>query len=326
MKNNILLKTFIVITLFIFVITINSMVLANSTFLKKSDKEYLIYLEGLLDKTFEFAFSNTSLDNDASLNYISNGQDAQNGNNIAYINENIYNQFFDGKKDTYFWVKSNGKYILKNQKLYLGNPITEDVLQVVKNTTKRISVDTTKQNVTTEERDGIKYTTTVGMVLITDDNHAEYFYNIVKLPATEDYANLLSLVNKINGSLDIITNLNSNVEFSNLYNKLISEITDEKWTKVEDMKILQPKDSKTGEQYVLWIQKNIDGIKTYDMQILTSYQNVEQQFTTEQQVVKETTKLPTTYDSIALFVILGIAIVALIILVVVKKKGNRNEK
>ena len=85
------------------------------------------------------------------------------------------------------------------------------------------------------------------------------------------------------------------------------------------MKIEQPADSKTGEQYVLWIKNDTKNI--VDVQFLTCFQDENKEFVKEENIVKTTSKLPITYDSVILFVILGVALVLLVMVIVAKKKN-----
>ena len=51
---------------------------------------------------------------------------------------------------------------------------------------------------------------------------------------------------------------------------------------------------------------------TYDVQFLTAHDNYEPNVVIEEVIVQETAKLPITYDSIALFVILGVIVILVI--------------
>ena len=85
------------------------------------------------------------------------------------------------------------------------------------------------------------------------------------------------------------------------------------------------------EQYVVYLKKvDEDKTETIDLKIMTSYREDEEEKIpgrTETKIVKETTKLPITGDSIILFVILAaIILVAIIVFVRMKKLQGKENK
>ena len=78
----------------------------------KNKNEYILYISGLAEEKFEFAFSNNSNVDDESLAYMDSAKDEENGNNIAYIDENIYNTYFKDKDETYLFVKKESVSII----------------------------------------------------------------------------------------------------------------------------------------------------------------------------------------------------------------------
>ena len=76
----------------------------------------------------------------------------------------------------------------------------------------------------------------------------------------------------------------------------------------------------------MFIKEETANGETTDVQFMTSSVQTEQKFEKEQQVIKETSLLPKTYDSIALFVVLGLAVVLFVVLLVVRKKSNKENK
>jgi len=118
-------------------------------------------------------------------------------------------------------------------------------------------------------------------------------------------------------------------EFYNLYNSLIEKA---KWEPVEkDLIIKQPIEAQKGEQYVVLLKKVAqDGTETYDAKFMTSYREDEEEKIpgkTETKIVQETAKLPITGDSIILFAILAVIVLALILIFVrMKKLQNKEEK
>ena len=294
------------------------------TILQKSDTEYVIYLKSVLDKEFEFIYTNDVLENDAALDYKKNAKDSKDGLPIAYVDADLYVKYFKDKTATYLWAKNANGYIAKGIKIDLSESITDKMVELTTNTTKRISVDTTKKDVVEEEKDGIKYTTTTGKIVIKADEKAKYYYTMKDITKSEDYAKLMQMVEEINKleKANTVTKLEKSKEFYDLYSKLLADVKDDSWVKVENMEIPQPKESKTGDKYVVWVKQETEAGKIVDAQFMTCSKEEDKQFIKEQQVIVETSKLPVTYDSIALFVVLGIAVVLFVVLLVIRKKSD----
>lgn len=329
MRKKSIFKIIFTILVAIVIQAVSSSVIATTedyTVLKKTDDEYIIYLKESLDKEFEFSYTNQSLENDESLDYIKSAKDSKNGDAIAYIDANLYEKYFKNSETTYLWAKSGENYLAKGMKIDLSDNITEDMVSFVKNTTKRIAVNTDSKDVVEDEKDGIKYTTTTGKIEIKDDEKSNYSYVMIDAKNSEKYTKLIELIEKINktNSEDNITNLDNSKQFYNLYTELLNGIDNNAWKKVENMQIPQPKESKTGDKYIVWLKKDNGNNSVYDVQIMTCYQNEDKQYIKENQVIKTTSKLPITYDSIALFVVLGIAVVLFIVILIVRNKNKKD--
>ena len=320
-------KIIFTILMAVAILAISNTVLGASethTILQKSDTEYVIYLKASLDKEFEFIFTNDVLENDAALDYKKNAKDSKDGLPVAYVDADLYAKYFQDKTATYLWAKNADGYIAKGLKLDLSQNVTEKMVELVTNTTKRITVDTTQKDVVEVEKDGIKYTTTTGKIVIKDDEKATYYYTMTDITKSENYAKLMQMAEEINklDSANTVTKLDKSKEFYDLYNKLLSEVKANSWVKVENMEIPQPKESKTGDKYVVWVKQEATAGTVTDAQFMTCYKEEDKQFVKEEQVIVETSKLPVTYDSIALFVVLGIAVVLFAVLLVARKKSN----
>lgn len=332
MKKKLLSKIIFTLLITIAVIAIGGNVLAtndNITILQKTSEEYVIYVNSSLDKEFEFAYTNEVLDNDETLDYIKCAKDSsEEGAYIAYVDTNLYKKFFENAESTYLWAKDGENYLAKGIKIDLKDVITEDMVQFAKNTTKRISVKTDGKDVVSNIENEIKYTTTTGKIEITDDANAKYYYVMTNVTTSEEYAKLMSLAEEINKSesANTVQRLNTMKEFSDLYSKLLAEVNKTAWVETQNMQIAQPKESKTGDQYVVWIKQELTDENVYDVQFMTCYQEEDKEFIEEEQVIKTTSKLPITYDSIALFVVLGIAVVLFVVLIVVRNKSKKDSK
>lgn len=324
MRKGFKIKKLFVMLIFIFFmsisINISASTFSDSIIFKQAENEYIIYFKELTSKDFSFAFTNNNLSNDETLNYILNGKDGENGLSIAYINNTIYNDFFKGKEDTYIWIKSHGEYLYKNYKISLNDSIGQEVINFFKNTTKRIAINCTDKELITEEKDGVKYCSTRGKIIITDNPNAEYSYKLIKYTEESDCAKLINSMDNMEKSSNIIEVLINANEFSKIYNNFLEkEKLNNTWIKLENMQILEPEDCNTGEKYVLWIKKSLDNIEVFDIQILDTYKDCQKEFVKENQVIKTTSKLPVTYDNITLFFVLAIGTGVLIILLIMRK-------
>lgn len=295
------------------------------------NSSYLIYIDALLSNAdgFEFALSNDSAIAQENLIYENSATDNA-GNAVAYYDST--NQKFgevDITKPVYLWVRGNND--IQGLEVNLSESITSAELTDVENITKKIPVETEWQNEYSEKQGELTVTTILGTVKIKENENekVEYSYKMVRLPAEdENYNKLWELKDKINSENSIMSvneKIKLSTEFVNLYNELIKSAD---WTDVKDLTIEQPEDAVDGTQYVLLLKKEVkDAEPVYDVQFLTSaqdpFENYENVVNEEKVVVKRTTKLPITYDSIALWVVLAVIIIALII---VRRKVKKESK
>ena len=279
----------------------------NIQIIKESDTNYLIYVKNNLDKPFEFAFSN---DETEPTTYLEAATDsAEGGNYIAYINSYT-------TANRYMWAKNDeGAYIVECVELDLSKAIPANELSVIQNVTKKIAVDTDQVQVEEKTINGNKVTVTTGKVVF--ENEGDYEYQIVKLPNTAEYNELMDLaerISKISSQTDMYTKLGLYTKFNNLYKQLSSELLEENWIDVQNQEILQPEDTENGDKYVLWIREG----NTIDAQFLTS------KYVEEKVTEKITTKLPVTYDNNTLLIVLVILIVAIVV-VSIRIKSLKNK-
>ena len=261
---------------------------------KENDNEYLIYIEDLLNKKFEFAFSNTEDAKD--LNYITYAKDSE-GNNIAY------------SQDTYIWVKTEDKMIINGEKIKINSAKTVEQLKTIENITKNITIKSSAE----DEK-----------ITVNGEQGKNYYYKIVEVGTSETYNELFNVVNVINSfdeKTDTFTKIQRYNELYNLFNVLASNIDSEEWTEVKDLQITKPYGAKEDSQYILWLKDSEGNI---DVQLLTAY---EKEVTLTENVEKTeeiTTTLPVTYDNTTvLFFALGTVIVLIIAVLVYKKMKSR---
>lgn len=315
----------------VFTIMLQVSVLATNEKLiivKKAEEKYIIYMDGVKNEKFEFAFSSDKEAEKTSLDYINSIQTTD-STEVAYLDSELLNKVTD-KNNIYIWAKSGENYIVEAEKVDLNESIEENKIKQVDNITKRIRVNTEEMETREEVIDNVKTTITTGKVDILEDKSNTYYYQLIRLPNTEDYNRLMSLaeeIYKLNQNISTFEKLAKSKEFYNLYNKLIPNTNDENWLKVNNMKIKQPENSKQGEKYIVWLKMvNPNGEEIVDAQFLTCYEDYKPEYIKEDVAVKTTNKLPITYDSIALIVIFAVLILAIVIIYAMKKKSEKNSK
>lgn len=290
--------------------------------LKKADKEFIIYQKDLCNEEFQFAFSKVNTTKEEDLNLINSAKDSlkEDALNIAYIDETLYTNFFtDGS--AYLWIKNSTGFVVKAELIDLINAIDNDLVATVNNTTKRIAVHTAVSETTTQKVDGVDKSVSVGKIVL-DSKEGSYYYQLVRLEgASEDYATLFELAELLQeGVTGTYNQLVVTKQFYTLYNKLAPKMNDTNWTEVDNYEVLQPENTKQDEKYIVWLKDDSDVI---DAQFLKSTYNFDEVKELEQIVIKETVKLPVTYDSIALFVVLGVLIIAIAVISILKIRSNK---
>lgn len=326
----------LIMILFALIIPVNVFAAeANMQVVKAENGDYIIYVEGLAKTEFKFAISTKADAIDGELDYINSVEDKDmdgngNGNQVALIEKTKVTT-----GTNYIYIKNGTETTVKAID-FLNETQVFDIekMKKVETTTNRI---TTELLTNLEERneviDGVKYTETVGGLKISEEEEATYYYKSVKLPA-EKYSELQELANKLNGEeyaqKDMYAKIQFAKEFYNLYEELIKDVeTASGWTEVENMVIKQPIDAQKGDQYVVLLKKVTQNGTTDDAKFLVSYREDEEEKIpgrTETKVVQETTKLPITSDSIVLFVVLAVIVLALIIIFVRMKKLQKESK
>ena len=292
----------------------------NIQIIKKSGNEYLIYISEHMDSQFEFAFSKDQGADKETLGYKSSILDSTSEkNDVAYIDNSLYTTYFSGK--TYFWARDlSGKYFAEKVEVDLSKAIEESNVNLINNLTKIIKVDTKNTITTSEVVNEVKVTKTVGKVDVLEEGTT--YYQLVKLPASEDYNEFMKTAEKIAND-KIENNMYAKLEvankFSNYYNRLVPDIDDANWIKVNNNTILQPEESHNGEQYILWLKTENNRENKIDVQFLTCFEDYKPEVISE----KITTKLPVTYDNPILFIILAVLVVAFVVVLILRYKTEK---
>ena len=339
-RINVKLLSVLAIILFIAVIPIAVLAVTNenvsiiSTINDESKQEYIIYIKETLEQKFKFAFTTNENPGEMDLIYINSISDLGK-NQVAFLDAETYEKISIENKPIFMWAKDeNDNLILKGIQIDLTKSITKENINDVETLTKRIEVEIadSEEDTTTirnENIEGVDEIANVGYVkIVENENGSTYYYEMTKLPGEEKYNQLMTLVEKIKEEYDEM-DMYEKIQIGEQFNKLYSEVTSEaKWQKVENMTIKQPEESVAGDKYIVLLKKvDKKGTTTMDIQFLTAFDSYKPNVIKEEIIVQETTKLPITYDSIALFVALGI-IVALVIVVFIriKKLSNQNEE
>lgn len=287
--------------------------------LKTSEESYIIYIEDTIDTEFLFSFSNNQETLEDDLIFQASGLDS-NESNVAYMSKELAEDFKDGK--VYLWLKVND--VLTSYEINLNQAVTNEEIEFINSTTKRIEVDTNGSKNTSQDVEGVKITHSQGKVTITEEGNA-FSYNMVKV-ANEGTTNFVELANKIMSSEELTNYERVTLarEFTDTYTKMFEEI--ENWEEVPSNKeILQPQESKKDDIYLVWLRN--DTTQEHDVQILVcdDHQDIEVE-EAKKVTTYETTKLPVTYDSIITLILVLVALVAIIlVLIVVKKKLSKKE-
>ena len=295
---------------------------------KATNGNIVIYVNGLEKNDFAYALSNKEGATKGELTYKKSVLDSENSEEANYVAVVTPKEL---SQNGYLYVKKNGEDVANTIQINadVNNMFTQEQMSLVENTTKRIATEViTDSNSREETVNEIKYTYTVGGLKITDDQTATYSYVMVKLPA-DGYTNLQNLANELNiNDKTVCDRIQLAKNFYNQYQALLDNANAENsWKAVENMQILQNEDYENNENYVVLLKKvATDGTTTYDAKFMnTKFTNTETVIPASTQEVKkqETSKLPITGDSIALFVILAALIIMAIFVYVRMKKANK---
>ena len=291
---------------------------------------YLIYYKDICNNEFEFAFSNDSAENVENLVFKSSAKDStsEGALNIAYVNQALKDTYFnDVTKSTYLWIRNlNDEMLVTADKVDLNKALSDEMIEVVNNTTKRIKVDTTQKSQKEEMTDGVKTTITVGKVVINEPKQdAKYYYQLVKVDeanaeATELFNLAEQLKTEVTGTYE---SLSLSQKFYNLYQQLMPGVRE--WTLVENNEILQPEEARKDDKYIVYLKEETDpNTNLVDAKFLVCDYTPEEGV--DKTTVEEIVKLPVTFDSgTILFITLGIIVLALVIVAIIKRTNKKDE-
>ena len=325
MKNSILkLTSMILIILLALSIMPTAVRAADNTegvILEKTDGEKVIYIKDMDATEFKYAFSND--DNESSVAYVTALKDSNNEYVALLEKDQTYN---------YMFIK-NGEYTSKIE-LDTLEKITEEEIKEVEKLTTIINVSTDESESKVSNNDGTTVTTTTGKIVIKDKG--DYQYQLLEVvdkngstkTLNETAVELYNQLSKLNNASKMYDKLIAEVKIRDDFEKLLK---DAEWKDAENSEILQPKDSQEGEKFVVLIRE-VDGDDTVreDVQFMTCGRKDDEGVeVTEKETTKKVEKktaLPVTGENLALYVVFGIIILAIIILVIRMKKAKNNEE
>ncbi len=298
----------------------NVQIISNTD--EQGNKEYIVYIQELMQTNFASAVSNSASTPEQDLDFVT-ARDGE-GNYVAQIDANAVTG-----DTTYLYVKYDGQESTEVLELDLSNALDKTDMEYVENTTERIGTEIVRDlvEINEEQINGVITTTTVGGLRITDTDNATYEYQLTKVTDNTPYSRLVELADELNSEnydqKDMYSKIQLTSEFYTLYNQLMEGAT---WAAVTDNEIRQPSDAIEGDQYVVLIRKTAeDGTITTDAKLMVSALVERDDQGSETRTVQETARLPITGDSIVLFVALAMVVIALIIVFVRMKKLNKKE-
>ena len=297
--------------------------------LKKANKEFLIYYKDICNDEFEFAFSlDKSQPTDDLFTRSAKDQGDEGALDVAYVDETLYDTYFDTSKAAYIWIKDNNDQMVVSADLVdLTDALNDGMIELVNNTTKRIDVDTTQTHEIHEMVDGVDTTVTTGKVVVDEKGGAKYSYTLTRLTDITTKANkLFDLAEALKEDIsDTYTNLSLSKQFYDLYMELMP--TNSEWTEVENSEILQPDNTVEGDKYIVYLKEETADSITVDAKFLTCVYKADEGVDQKEETITETVKLPVTFDSgTILFIILGIIVLALVIFAIIRVKANKKDE
>ena len=294
----------------------------------KNNNEYIIYISGMTGKKFEFAFSNNSKANNENLVYMDSAKDEERGNNVAYIDKDIYNTYFKTNNDIYIFVKDESTEA-KNIKVKLEDSLSEDDIQDLNQITKKINIEIGKKGLpTVTNKEGVRINHTIGTIKITDKKECSYSYKLIKATEGSNAKKLIKLIERLNSSneKDIAERLSIYSELKEMYVFLKPNENDKNWQKVDNHTIEQPEDSKKGDQYLVWLKSELNNEKIVDLQVMNCEDKYVPSYEDKDITIKQISKLPITYDNVILFTLSGVLLITIIVITILKVRSRRNEK
>lgn len=321
MKNSILKLTCIVlITIFTVALMPVAVRAASNTdgiILEKADGSKIIYVKDMKTTEFKYAFSNS--DDSTGATFLTAAKDT-NDEYVAFMEKDATAKYM------FVQVEGNTNTIeLAKQK-----SISEDEIKEVEKLTKIIGVKTTEKDSAVSKNGDTTVTTVNGKIIVTDEGTYQYqIFEVVdnnsstKTP-NETAVDLYSQLSKLENANGMYNKLLAEIAIRDDYKKLIDNA---EWEDAKKNEIPQPGNSQNDEVFVVIIREVKDGKEVRkDVQFMTTARQDDADVEKTPKNVKKQTKLPVTGENLALYIVFGVIILAIIILIVKMRKAKQDEE
>lgn len=319
MRKSINFKVLSCALFFTFFILFTNVGFAVDSEILQTGENYLIYIFGVED-VFEYytqPAGSSDIEEPTLYTSISSLDSAEaNANNIAVLNVASI-----GNVDSLdLWYRYKGKSGEKVE-LDFTKAVTQEDLDVVKSLTNVIDIEIDEPIVNTQIISGESTEVTIGAFKIINpdlDNYT-YKYYISKVQSEDEIA--LRKLAEESASIDSMYEaLTYARNLKSLAGKVAANLDYTQFIETVDGRIVQPQESKDKEEVIIWLAREKDGnVDEMDMQFVTCTR-IE-----KGQKVIVPVVLPTTYDNIALIVILVVSVAALVFVVIRKNKLKGNK-
>lgn len=320
--KNLSLKLTLILLFTIFIVSVMPLAVraasnADGVILEKADGSKIIYLKDMKATEFKYAFSDT--DNSTDATFVTASKDTNN-EFVAFMEKET------SAKYMFVQVEGNTNTIeLSKQK-----SITESEIKDVEKLTKIIGVETTETDSAVSKEGDKTITTTNGKIVVKDEG--TYEYQIIEVVDKNSSTKTLDKT-----AVDLYNQLSKLENAEGMYNKLLAEITirddykelinNAKWQEAKNNTIPQPKDSQIDEVFVVLIQEVKDGkTQRTDVQFMTTARKDDEGVEKTSKEVTKKTKLPVTGENLALYIVFGVIILAIIILIIKMRKAKQDEE
>ena len=321
MKNSILkLTCIILITIFTVALMPIAVRAASNTdgiILEKADGSKIIYVKDMKTTEFKYAFSDS--DDSTGATFLTASKDT-NDEYVAFMEKDATAKYM------FVQVEGNTNTIeLAKQK-----SISEDEIKEVEKLTKIIGVKTTEKDSAVSKNGDPTVTTVNGKIIVTDEGTYQYqIFEVVdnnsstKTP-NETAVDLYSQLSKLENANGMYNKLLAEIAIRDDYKKLIDNA---EWEDAKKNEIPQPGNSQNDEVFVVIIREVKDGKEVRkDVQFMTTARQDDADVEKTPKEVKKQTRLPVTGENLALYIVFGVIILAIIILIVKMRKAKQDEE
>ena len=321
MKNSILkLTCIILITIFTVALMPVAVRAASNTdgiILEKADGSKIIYVKDMKTTEFKYAFSDS--DDSTGATFLTASKDT-NDEYVAFMEKDATAKYM------FVQVEGNTNTIeLAKQK-----SISEDEIKEVEKLTKIIGVKTTEKDSAVSKNGDTTVTTVNGKIIVTDEGTYQYqIFEVVdnnsstKTP-NETAVDLYNQLSKLENADGMYDKLLAEIAIRDDFKKLIDNA---KWEDAKNKTIAQPSNSQDDEVFVVIIREVKDGKEVRkDVQFMTTARQDDADVEKTPKEVKKQTRLPVTGENLALYIVFGVIILAIIILIVKMRKAKQDEE